>query len=80
MTKFFYVEKYPVYDNHYAINVDKTIDIPFNYNGVMGVPITFLDKYNLHQFKIIGMKHGIDGKNLTLNGKQKYVRILIQRR
>lgn len=80
LTKVFCVENYPVYDNHYAINVDKTMDIPFNYNGVMGVPITFLDKYNPHQFKIIGIKYGIDGKYLTLNGKQKYVRILIKRR
>lgn len=39
-------EEYPKYDNYDAINVDKTADIPINYDGVMGVPITFLDKYN----------------------------------
>ena len=47
-------EKYPKYDNYDAINVDKTSDIPCDYDGVMGVPITFLDKYNPDQFEIIG--------------------------
>jgi hypothetical protein len=45
-------EEYPKYDNYDAINVDKT-DIPCDYDGVMGVPITFLDKYNPEQFEII---------------------------
>ena len=47
-------EEYPKYDNYDAINVDKVSEIPMNYNGVMGVPITFLDKYNPEQFEIIG--------------------------
>ena len=47
-------EEYPKYDNYDAINVDKTSDIPADYNGVMGVPITFLDKYNPEQFEILG--------------------------
>lgn len=48
-------ERYPHYDNYDAINVDRVADIPVDYNGVMGVPITFLDKYNPEQFEIIGM-------------------------
>ena len=47
-------EEYPKYDNYDAINVDKVADIPVDYKGVMGVPITFLDKYNPEQFDIIG--------------------------
>ena len=46
-------EEYPRYDNYGAIEVSKTSDIPFDYDGVMGVPITFLDKYNPDQFEII---------------------------
>lgn len=48
-------ERYPHYDNYDAINVDKVADIPVDYRGVMGVPITFLDKYNPEQFEIVGM-------------------------
>lgn len=48
-------ERYPHYDNYDAINVDKVADIPVDYHGVMGVPITFLDKYNPEQFEIIGL-------------------------
>ncbi|MBR2520546.1 MAG: adenine-specific methyltransferase EcoRI family protein [Selenomonadaceae bacterium] len=46
---------YPHYDNYDAIEVSKTAEIPVDYFGVMGVPITFLDKYNPEQFEIIGM-------------------------
>ena len=48
-------EEYPTYDNYDAINVDKTQDIPCDYFGVMGVPITFMDKYNPKQFEIVGL-------------------------
>jgi hypothetical protein len=48
-------EKYPQYDNYDAINVDKVADIPCDYPGAMGVPITFLDKYNPDQFELLGM-------------------------
>ena len=48
-------EDYPHYDNYDAINVNTTNDIPCDYYGVMGVPITFIDKYNPDQFTIIGM-------------------------
>ena len=46
-------EEYPKYDNYNAINIGKTVDIPYDYDGYMGVPITFLDKYNPDQFEII---------------------------
>ena len=48
-------DEYPNYDNYDAINVDKTSDIPLDYDGVIGVPITFLDKYSPEQFEIIGL-------------------------
>lgn len=50
--------EYPKYDNYDAINVDKTSDIPIDYKGAMGVPITFLDKYNPEQFEILGIAGG----------------------
>ena len=51
-------EEYPKYDNYNAINVNKTQDIPRDYSGLMGVPITFLDKYNPNQFEIIWQASG----------------------
>lgn len=51
---------YPKYDNYDAIEVSKTNEIPLDYDGVMGVPITFLDKYNPEQFEIVGMTSGRD--------------------
>lgn len=48
-------EDYPYYDNYDAINVGKTADIPCDFAGIMGVPITFLDKYSPDQFEIIGL-------------------------
>ncbi len=56
--KHFTPEEYPKYDNYEAINVDKSSDIPCDYDGVMGVPITFLDKYNPDQFEIIWQASG----------------------
>ena len=67
-------ELYPKYDNYDAINVDKTCDIPCDYDGVMGVPISFLDKYNPKQFKIVDRIN-----NPSLNGKIIYKRILIKK-
>lgn len=52
-------EEYPHYDNFDAIEVSKVSDIPNDYFGVMGVPITFLDKYNPEQFEILGLAHGL---------------------
>ncbi len=48
-------EEFPKYDNYDAIEVSKVVDIPQDYDGVMGVPITFLDKFNPEQFEIVGM-------------------------
>ena len=86
--------RYPKYDNYDAIEVSKTGDIPFDYFGVMGVPITFLDKYCPEQFEILGHTSSsdlspavealrTDPKNRNrgmINGQQKYDRILIRRR
>ena len=58
-------EKYPHYDNYNAINVDKVSDIPCDYYECIGVPITFLDKYNPDQFEIIRFRKGEDGKDLV---------------
>lgn len=57
-------EEYPKYDNYDAINVDKTNEIPCDYYGVMGVPITFLDKYNPEQFEILGATES-EGKGFS---------------
>lgn len=84
---------YPKYDNYDAINVDKTSDIPMDYDGVMGVPITFFDKYCPSQFEILDARDytNIDklkskstflvkDKDSAINGKPTYARILIKRR
>lgn len=81
---------YPKYDNYDAINVDKVTDIPMDYDGVMGVPVTFLDKYCPIQFEIVGLMSGGKGENLTngndgrakfyVNGKGVYARVLIRRK
>lgn len=84
-------DKYPKYDNYDAINVDKTKDIPVDYEGPMGVPITFLDKFNPEQFNIVGLTAGNikgmsgmipdNGKDGPyINGRLKYGRIIIRRR
>jgi hypothetical protein len=62
-------EEYPKYENFDAINIDKTKDIPLDYNGYMGVPITFLDKYNPDQFELIGL--GISNSGIEI-GVQTY--------
>ena len=59
-------EEYPHYENYNAIEVSKTADIPYDYDGAMGVPTTFLDKYNPEQFEIIGLAEGDLGKELGL--------------
>lgn len=86
-------EEYPKFDNYDAINVDRTQNIPMDYEGVMGVPITFLHKYNPNQFEIIdGLNRytilDIAGLNKNavknrlhmteINGKSKYFRVLIK--
>ena len=82
---------YPKYDNYDAINVNKTKDIPMDYDGVMGVPITFLDKYCPTQFEIVGLTSSsrectygqLIGNATTramIGGKKIYARILIRRK
>lgn len=77
-TYFGHEDHYPKYDNYNGINVDKTEDIPLDYDGYMGVPITFLHKFNPNQFEIIKFRKGNDGKDLSINGKCPYFRILIK--
>jgi len=85
-------EQYPKYDNYDAIEVSKTVDIPIDYNGAMGVPISFLHKYNPSQFEILNAndirvsnsipekQHGlIKDKDGTVRGVAKYVRVVIRR-
>lgn len=73
-------KEYPKYDNYNAINIDKTKNIPMDYKGAMGVPITFLDKYNPKQFRIIKFRKGDDGKDLIIKGKYPYSRIIIKKK
>ncbi|MDR1787770.1 MAG: adenine-specific methyltransferase EcoRI family protein [Treponema sp.] len=78
-------DEYPRYDNYDAIEVGKVTEIPIDYDGVMGVPVSFLDKYNPAQFVIIGEMANtkIDDFNKGypfINGQRKYARILIRRR
>lgn len=80
LTQKYVIDKYQKYDNHVAIEIAKVKDIPINYKGIMGVPITFLEKYNPNQFEIVGFRKGDDGKDLRLNNKDLYARILIKHR
>lgn len=88
-----YSDEYVEYDNYNAIEVSKAVNIPRNYKGIMGVPITFLSKYNPEQFRIIGsdfqvkdgllpelVKNNWDSKidRGYINGKRCYSRIFIQ--
>ena len=77
-------DEFPKYDNYNAIEVPKVCDIPLDYDGVMGVPITFLDKYCPEQFEIVGdacngSDHKWDYFKPMINGKFVYKRILIKR-
>jgi len=76
-------DEYPKYDNYDAINVDKVADIPIDYDGAMGVPVTFIDKYNPEQFEILGKMSttGIDESNFGypfVNGTKIYARMIIK--
>ncbi len=75
---------YPIYDNYDAINVDKISDIPYDYFGEMGVPITILEGFDYHTFDIMGIDRNMEGnttgKRFSVNGKDKYVRIIIKRK
>lgn len=76
-------EEYPKYDNYNAINVNHVKDIPYGYDGIMGVPITFLNKYSPEQFEILGTSRYHDDQDFSddinfINGKGLYHRILIR--
>ena len=88
-------EEYPHYDNYDAIEVGKTAQIPRDFPGLMGVPITFLDKYNPEQFEIVGYDYDVKTGSLDriiniewqgkidrgyINGKRCYARIFIRHR
>ena len=82
LTKNYYghEQEYPIYDNYDGININRTQDIPQDYSGYMGVPITFLHKFNPRQFEIIKFRKGDDDKDLSINGKCPYFRIIIRRK
>ena len=87
LTKTYNPQDFQAYDNYDAINVDKVKDIPYDYDGVIGVPITFLGQYSPEKFEILQMcaSHGkevrnIPNENCHLNGKWCYPRILIRRK
>jgi len=70
--------EYKKYDNLDAIEVSKVCEIPIGYKGIMGVPITFLEKFNPIQFDIVGFRKGDDNKDLRINGVDKATRIIIK--
>ena len=81
--KTYNAEEYPKYDNYDAINVGKVAEIPMDYKGKMGVPITFLDKYNPSQFEIIGLDRYVEdnpnyGRRFSVDGRETYARIIIK--
>lgn len=93
VSKSYSTAEYFEYDNYKAIEVSRTKDIPYNFEGIMGVPITFLSKYNPEQFKIIGADYQVKDGELAyianknwkgkfdrayLNGKRLYSRIFIK--
>ena len=92
LRKIYTPEEYPTYDNYEAINVNKTAEIPSDYDGVMGVPISFLDKYNPNQFEIVGWSRhndlNMDGgywkkgtcNDALIGGKLVYRKILIRKK
>lgn len=88
-------DEYPFYDNYNAINVNVTADIPYDWDGSMGVPITFLDKFNPDQFEIIDalnryaildiqktnkLVRSIKSHTCNINGKSTYFRIVIRKK
>ena len=85
LTKHYKPELYPKYDNFDGINVKRVADIPVDYDGVMGVPITYIKYHNGSQFEIIGeANHGSDNEfdlfKPKVNGKELFKRILIRRK
>lgn len=91
LTKSYSEIEYPYLDNYNAINIDRVVNIPKDFDGYMAAPITFIDKYNPDQFEIFGITNtgeenpGIRHPNTPhgrplLNGKELYIRVLIKRK
>ena len=85
LTKYYNPEVYPKFDNFEGINVKKVADIPVDYDGIMGVPITYIKYHNSSQFEIIGeANHGSDNEfdlfKPKVNGRELFKRILIRRK
>ena len=85
LTKKYSSAEYPKYDNYDAIEVNKVVNIPSDYFETMGVPVTFIDKYNPNQFEIIGDSRYHDGSDIAndinfINGRGLYRRVLIRRK
>ncbi len=80
LTENYSPEKYPKYDNYDGIEVSQTKKIPHDYTGAMGVPVTFLTKFNPDQFKIVKFRKGDNEKDLSVKGKYPFARILIKNR
>lgn len=74
------VEEYPKYDNYDAININRAADIPIDYFGEMGVPISFLNKLNRNQFEITGILNSFDKGQPFILGKKIYARLVIKRK
>jgi hypothetical protein len=81
-------KEFPKYDNYDALEVPRVVEIPMDYDGIMGVPISFLDKYNPDQFEILGSADDKDfypivfGKyegRITIQGRQPFKRLFIRR-
>lgn len=73
-------EEYPKYENYDAINVNRVDEIPVDYFGEMGVPITFLTKFNKNQFELVRFRKGNNNKDLRVDGKDKWFRVVIKRK
>ena len=85
LTKEYNNVEYPKYDNYDAININRVVQIPKDYDGVMGVPITFINIYNPNQFEIIGLMASTTVTDVNfgypyIDGKKKYARVLIRKK
>ena len=85
LTKSYDPNLYPKFDNYDGINVKRVVDIPYDYDGIMGVPITYIKYHNSSQFEIVGeANHGSDNEfdlfKPKVDGKELFKRILIRRK
>lgn len=82
LTQKYTAEAYPTFDNYNAINVNKTADIPCDYPGLIGVPLSFLSHWNPNQFEIVGSTRALPPyrpiKNLLINGTETFSRVFIR--